>query len=211
MERDALDARNSPNRPKTWLEKIADKYNSEDYCPQSEVFPNLHDDFMQPVDLSLDHCPGVVKLTEQVKASIADRKAKLVLLMDRWELSGNGDGQRIEQEDAVGESSIDIQSDNRSSFLKIDRSSLLYCWQMLEKYEILEQMVSILPRELGVSTMGNVSSVSEDSAMKKRDGSVAAGSSSSKKKRKVIAEAESFKRLHETLCLIARGLTTGSF
>jgi hypothetical protein len=52
---------------------------------------------------------------------------------------------------------------------------------MLEKYEILEQTVSILPRELGVSTMGNVSSVSEDCAMN-RDGSVAAGSATAARK-----------------------------
>jgi hypothetical protein len=57
LDRAALDARNSPNsRPKMWLELIADKFNSEHFNPECEVFPNLHKDFAEPIHLGLDKC-----------------------------------------------------------------------------------------------------------------------------------------------------------
>lgn len=206
MDRQSLDARNSPNRPKTWLEKISDKFNCNNFSPYTEVFPYLHDDFAEPIDLSLVHCPAAVS-PDQVKGWVADRKAKLVLLIDRWERSGNGDGQRMEDDSDFGHlQNLDFQSDNRSSFLKNDRSSLLYFWQMLDKYDILQQTVSILPRELGVSSMSNVSSVSDNSnvvngsARKKQRTNVAGGASS----------GDDRDSLHQTLRELASGFSSSN-
>jgi hypothetical protein len=165
LDRAALDARNSPHRPKTWLEQIAAKFNSEEFVPESEVFPNLHNDFAEPIDLSLQKCPGKVT-TDQVKVWIADRKAKLVLLIDRWERSGNGDGQRLEADHQYGSvGDIHYQSDDRANFLKTERPTLLYYWNMLVKYEILQDAVSILPNELAVSSSaGNLEPSAENSS-----------------------------------------------
>jgi hypothetical protein len=101
MDRQSLDARNSPNRPKRWLENFSDKFNSNEFAPFTEVFPYLHDDFAEPIDLGLVHCPAIVS-PDQVKSWVADRKAKLVLLIDRRERSGNGDGQRMEDDNDFG-------------------------------------------------------------------------------------------------------------
>ena len=65
MARDALDGRNSPHRPKTFKEKLADKFNSTEFSPHSEVFPDLHEDFAESFDLSLSNCPCEVS-PEQV-------------------------------------------------------------------------------------------------------------------------------------------------
>jgi hypothetical protein len=164
LDRRALDARNSPQRPKTWLEQIAAKFNSEDFRPESEVFPNLHNDFAEPINLSLHKCPGKVT-TDQVKVWIADRKAKLVLLIDRWERSGNGDGQRLDTDNQFGSvGDIHYQGDDRASFLKTERPTLLYYWNMLIKYDILQETVSILPNELAASSSsGNLEPSAENS------------------------------------------------
>ena len=208
-ERDALDARRSPFRPKSWLEKIADKFNCEDFSPHSEVHPTLHDDFLEPIDLGLVHCPGPVTI-EQVKAWIGDRKAKLVLFIDRWERSGNGEGQRMEGDANYGHmDQMNFQADNRSSFLKNDRSSLLYYWEMLDKYDILQETVSILPRDLGVSSMVALSSVSEDSAVTNGNN---VGSAKKKQRRNDgkdgTEQEERNKQLTETLRLIASQFQT---
>jgi hypothetical protein len=152
FSRDGLDARNSPNRPRTWVEVITDKFNDIDFSPDSEVFPNLHEDFASSINLDLDQCPCVVSV-EQVKSWIADRKAKLVLMINRWERSGNGDGQRWEEDRTFGHmESIHYQSENRSQFLQNDRSTLLYYWQMLDNYDMISNTVSILPADFGISS-----------------------------------------------------------
>ena len=165
MDRAALDSRNSPHRPKTWLEKIVDKYNLPTFCPQTKVFPDLHSNFLEPIDVSLGNCPRVVT-TDQVKAWIADGKAKFVIVIDKWEQSRNGNGQRVEGNPNFGNmASIKYQVDNRATYLNGHRSSLLYYWQMLDHYDMLCETVSILPRELGVSTMMEpLSSVCKESA-----------------------------------------------
>jgi hypothetical protein len=95
------DACNLPLCPKTWLEQIANKFSDTHFfvvC--SEVFPNLHhNDYAEEVDLGLCRCyrcPGMI-MADQVKYWMADRKAaKLVLLIQRWDQSGNGDSQLLE-------------------------------------------------------------------------------------------------------------------
>ena len=94
--------------------------------------------------------------TENVKMWVADRKAKLVILINRWELSGNGDGQRVDTDAEFGNVSADSiqfqEGDNRSSFLRHERSTLLYYWEMLVKEDMLQNSVSILPATVGVSS-----------------------------------------------------------
>ena len=76
-----------------------------------------------------------------------DRKAKLVLIINKWERSGNGAGNRKEGDEGFGQ--VDVESfqddDERAAFLGNNRSSLLYFWHMSLEHDLLSQTVSILP------------------------------------------------------------------
>ena len=165
MTRPELDGRNSPEWPKTWNETIAAKFNDHTFLPSSETLPELHGDYEESIDLRRSNCPCDLT-SEQVKSWVASHKTKLLLFIARWELSGNGDGQRVEGDATFGiidtEDHLIFGGDNRSDFLKGDRSSLLYFWYMSDKYEILPQVLSLLPTELGFSTLvERVSAVQE--------------------------------------------------
>lgn len=116
-----LDARNSENRPLTFDEAAAKKFNDESFNPHSLELPKLHHDFANDVDLSL---PSGAKITpEQVKKRFADVRAKAVHVIAKQEQSGNGEG-AITDEDAEGFGSIRgedreafFHQDNRASFL----------------------------------------------------------------------------------------------
>jgi hypothetical protein len=165
MTREELDGRNSPERPMTWTEAIAAKFNDPTFTPSSEVLPELHGDYEDEIDLRRSNCPCDVT-ADQVKSWVASHKTKLLLLIGRWELSGNGDGQRIEGSASFGmidtPNHLIFGGDNRSDFLKNERSPLLYFWYMCDKYEILPQVLSLLPEEMGFSTLrGRPSTVQE--------------------------------------------------
>ena len=209
LDRQTLDARNSPLRPKTWLEQIADKFNDTNFFVVSEVFPNLHNDYAEEIDLGLYRCPGMIT-ADQVKVWMADRKAKLVLLIQRWERSGNGDGQLLDNDGediqcGNGERDfgkvVDIhyQGDDRSSFLKNQRPSLLYYWNMLLKYDILQETVSILPTELGVSSShGNLEASAENRLSLSSSNTVASSASAGKRMMEVQLQ-ENNKRFQATV------------
>jgi hypothetical protein len=72
---------------------------------------------------------------------------------------------------------------------------------MLDKYKILQQTVSILPWELGVSSISNVSSVSENST--------SVHPSAKKKQRVDVAgESQDHESLHQTLRVLASGFSS---
>ena len=60
LDRPALDARNSSERPAPFEEVIANKFNDPDYSPTTRAYPDLHDDFRQPIPLPLSSMPGLV-------------------------------------------------------------------------------------------------------------------------------------------------------
>lgn len=92
MDRQELDARNSAMRPPSWEQQAADRFNDTSFKPVSYVWPELHNAFADPIELSLDECPSTLTPT-QIASWFSDRKAKLVLIVSRWEESGSGDGQ----------------------------------------------------------------------------------------------------------------------
>lgn len=165
--REELDARNSPHHPKAWFEMVALEFNNSNFSPFSEALPHLHEDFSAPRDLSLAQCPSTVS-PEQVKNWVADRKAKLVLFINRWERSGNGDGQPLESTSSGGDGAaaddvlvegggedaeMAFQASNRAQFLLNDRPTLLYFWSMLERHDMLNNTVTVLAGDVGISSI----------------------------------------------------------
>jgi hypothetical protein len=60
MDRPELDARNSLERPPTFEETIAKKFNNPDFEPITRAIPDLHDDFRHPITLPFSAMPGPV-------------------------------------------------------------------------------------------------------------------------------------------------------
>ena len=92
MNRAELDASREPQRNLMWYEVAADLMNDPSFNPRSRVDPNMHCTFAEPLDLSykVDVTP------DQVKDKMSDSRVKLIKVIDRWELSGNGEGNRVD-------------------------------------------------------------------------------------------------------------------
>jgi hypothetical protein len=153
LNRPQLDARNSPIRPPTYLEKITEKYNSPEFSPQSEILPNLYEEFAESIDLSLDKVPSTIT-PEQAKSWLADQKTKLVLMINAWEKSGNGTGNRDQetQEEWGHMDDEHYQDDNRSSYLNANRSLILYFWHMADVNDMLQETVTVLNKDMSATT-----------------------------------------------------------
>ena len=168
LNRRELDAIGGPRTEPSVDEVIANKYNDPSFNPRSIVLPTLHQDFQVSHDLSLENVPCEVS-PEPVKRWLADRKAKLVLIINKWERSGNGGGNRRDVEDeGFGQAEgISFQDDDdRANFLSGNRSSLLYFWHVAIEHELLSHTVNILPRGLGATTE-SISPVSRKSRKRK--------------------------------------------
>ena len=102
---------------------------------------------------------------------MADRKTKLILIINKWERSGNGGGNRRDFEDEQFGQVEDIafqDDDDRASFLSGNRSSLLYFWHMAIEHELLSHTVNILPSDLSATTE-SISPVSRKAKKRRSD------------------------------------------
>ena len=171
MSRRQLDAKNGPTAAPSVDEVIANQYNNSSFKPRSLSLPDLHEDFVVPIDLSLENVPCSVT-PDQVKRWLADRKTKLVLIITKWEKSGNGGG-NVRNDDRFGQTSRFMEDaefqddDDRANFLSNNRPSLLYYWHMAVEHDILSQTVNILPDELSTTTE-SVTPVSKKSKHSKK-------------------------------------------
>lgn len=145
LNREELDARNSDRRPKSYEQLATELFNDPTFDPTALQLPNLHSDFDEPYKLlHLEDMPGLIT-REEVKSRMADSRAKLMAVISNWELSGNGFGQRTEEEDDFGRLDEDhLLDDNRSAFLQGYRSHILYLWHLSDEEDILHSVKSIL-------------------------------------------------------------------
>jgi hypothetical protein len=162
MDQHALDARNHNDRPPTFEEACAEKFNDTSFIPSTVEAPTLHSDYAESFELLFDEELGPVT-PEQVKTRMADTKTKLMIMIDNWERSGNGDGNNKEgTEENCNEDEGPIvrndgwghfpllrmtyQDDNRENFLPPGHKSyLLYWWHLMDAEDILLFVLNVLP------------------------------------------------------------------
>jgi hypothetical protein len=101
LKHQQLDARNSDTRPKQFEEEAAALFNNTAFAPTTLLLPSLHSDFADAVLLCLEDIPGPITPGE-VKSRMANSRTKLMEVILGWELSGNGFGQRITEDDVFG-------------------------------------------------------------------------------------------------------------
>jgi hypothetical protein len=154
MTRTELDARNNEDRPPTVWEKIAELVNDQNHVYVLPARPELHQAFSSVLTLDYDDCcPGDLT-ADEAKKRIADARAKLMKVIARWELSGNGFGQRAAGDDLFGH--VDEEQledgDNRARFLDgIGKEHLLMLWDMSDREGLLGKFLSKLSPAVAVS------------------------------------------------------------
>ncbi len=151
MDRQQLDGRNSPHRPKTWFELAAALYNSLTFSPISMILPNSHDDFNKSYNLAFANMPGPCT-PDQINTWFTDRRTKLMKMMAKYERSGNGHGNQLEPDTSANEDDIQHKDDDQKDYLGEYRSSLLYFWELAERYEIIKSTVAELNRNQTATT-----------------------------------------------------------
>lgn len=162
--RAGTDGRNSEQRPQQWFEKAEEVYNNEDTVFDTLLLPNLHTDFAQSYRLDKTNTP--VTTAETIKKKAASARAEILCVIDKWERSGNGSGQRVEDDAEFGSiirdgvqqwlrpgSSMDEpefqDGDNRANFLGGRGSHILYMWELFDMNQMLQTAMSALPRHMG--------------------------------------------------------------
>ena len=144
-DREETDARKSEIRPKDAYQLAADLYNNKSFQPWTQLCPDVHGDFSTTIHLT--HASGGYPFVspDKIKDKLSLLKAKLQKVIADWETSGNGSGQRnMESHRDYGHVSaaqtwlnvnrevLDdydeefMDGDNRKSFLKSNKSHLLY-------------------------------------------------------------------------------------
>jgi hypothetical protein len=85
LNRPELDARNSPIRPPSYLERVVvETYNSVDnFSPWSEELLTVQEDFADSINLSLDEVPSSIN-QEQAKSWLAGRSQGQAGNNDQW-------------------------------------------------------------------------------------------------------------------------------
>ena len=158
LDRNGLQNRNAADRAETYEEIVTRLFNDESRTFVTSRVPNLHSVFSEHHYLSFDKMPGPIT-PKEVKSRLADARAKLVKVIGKWELSGNGFGQRALQEDGTHEAGFGHleeehfhASDNRASFLGDYKEYILHVWHLFDTAELLDTVLAVLSKECSLET-----------------------------------------------------------
>jgi len=113
--------------------------------------------------------PGPIT-PEDVKKRFGDSRAKLIRMVSRWELSGNGFGQRSKDEEDFGHFGKEQLEcgDNQANFLDSStREHVLYLWHLSDKYDMLQNVLNVLS-DSAAADSENFQTVSEDTGASRK-------------------------------------------
>ena len=205
--RQGTDGRNSDRKPKTWFEVAAEIYNDQNVKYRTLRMPEVHADFAEEIVLDGSNTPTT--LPETLKKKAATARAEILCVVDKWERSGNGEGQRNEDEQEYGSilcngtqlwlapGTNEFQDgDNRSAFLNGQSTHILYLWELFERNEFLQTAIEALPVSMGAD--GN--SIPDASAPQRK----------TKKEQKMEEDQETQSALTASIGIIARAQVQGS-
>ena len=144
MTRAELDSRNSEERDPTFFEALSSKFNDCDFEPVSKAYPGLHSDFatsfvLPKREYSLN--------PEKAKETLGLIKAALFKVIVKYEISGQGAMRRIDACNDWGSFDIGLCDgrDDRGNFLTGNTQYLLYWWDRLNEFQLLEFTCGNIP------------------------------------------------------------------
>ena len=162
-DRQAIDARNSTSRADTFEEICCQKFNDHNFSPDTFTYPELHEDFRNSITLHGSSAP--VATPSKIKEKLGSARCNVLRVINDWERSGNGSGQRAEADEEFGHVSEDqlwrspgdneeefMDGDNRKNFLRDLKPHILYCWQIFDDFYILQNSLSVIPAEFSASS-----------------------------------------------------------
>jgi hypothetical protein len=151
MSRAELDSRNSTTagaRRNDFFEEITKEFNNENFVPMSRILPDLHFEFAESVELPLSEYR---MSPEKAKAIISSMRPQIMKIIQRYELSGNGDGQLTNDDDDTHNNppafnaTNCIGGDTKAAFLAAgEGTDVLYWWHVLEIEGMLQYTTSSL-------------------------------------------------------------------
>jgi hypothetical protein len=126
----------------------AELYNSNDFSPYTFIYPTLHADFADNIILWGNEALTVTP--QKLKQKWSDVHGKLVIIVSNYDASGNGAGNRDQNDPDHGNVSEFTLVDNMEcqNFLGGNPSHLLYFWQLLEEHDLLKNTLSVIPTEI---------------------------------------------------------------
>jgi hypothetical protein len=149
MNRAELDGRNHAERPDDWYAKTAELYNSKKIYV-TLALRDLHIDYAYTRQLRFQDLPGGPITEADVKTKLAESRAKLIVIISKWERSGNGFGMRSESDPRYGHWDAG-QGDNRSDFLNATlghKPHHLYLWHLSDTMGVLKNVLTVLSPEI---------------------------------------------------------------
>ena len=144
--REEIDARNSSQLSTNFYAAAATKFNDADWMPDSLAIPDVHPDFAVSRKLPLS-VPNLDAIS--LKKRFVDCRAKMVLVMSRWKMSGSGAAMRVMDEEGNCPTVYELdrrteqvyefnEGDDHQSFLQSEPSHILYLWHVAQLFEILD-------------------------------------------------------------------------
>jgi hypothetical protein len=176
-QREELDASNSPMRPKTGYEMIADKWNDHSFNPSSQI-STCHFDFSFSIDLCYSKVSALIPADALgIQNRLSTIRVTLLRIIDRWEQSGQGDGGRVPETDgeySTGWGTLEGRTqealDNRANFLGGAPSWYLYFWELADTYQLLVSTLQRLNGSIGASDANASTSVARSRPQNDRIG-----------------------------------------
>jgi hypothetical protein len=129
--------RNNPEAGvQDWKLALMKVFNDVCWVPKTEALPDLHEDYAVSFSVPLTVEP--VSSPEEVKQRFTQARGPLVLMINAWERSGNGNAMLEEDVDADDVYKF-VDGDDRQSFLKFanNKTHVLYFWDLAYKHQLL--------------------------------------------------------------------------
>ncbi len=147
----------------------AQKFNDMENNYKTLALADLHHELRASMNLLGVYAP--VSTADKIKEKVAHVRCELMEKVDRWERSGNGEGQRVQncpdfghiQENqrwlapgskATDDRPIFLDGDNRKNFLNGKGYHLLYMWHLWDQNDIFNRVMSIIPANCSASSDG---------------------------------------------------------
>jgi hypothetical protein len=149
LTRQELDARNSDSAVTDYFAAVAKVFNDETWVPTLLVVYDLHPSLEEARELPLKE-GGYRATRAKVKDKFQEMKNQLHSIVVKWELSGNGGGQRDPDAPDFGHFDLEeaVDGDNRRNFLPDNNDNLyylLYFWHRLEEENYLQLTLAKFP------------------------------------------------------------------
>ena len=142
-----LENRNSVMRVVDFYDKVTEVFNDPKFEPQTEKLPNLHSDFCDSITLKLGK---YVMTRDKAKDILVTIRPKLAKMVANYELSGNGAGQRSEEDEDYGRVDLEkcVDGDDRGTYLESGSNSsyMLYWWHKLDVEDFVQFTICTLDK-----------------------------------------------------------------